>query len=296
VKAIQALLMLLVAARAAGGGAPPLNVVTLNSVLTEVAREVGADAVHVTGLVRPGVDPHTFSPTPADIRTLADADLVLASGLSIEAYVDRLVAGSVFGGRVVRVGDRVPLVLSLPGRGGSGERDPHWWHSIANVIAAAEIVRGELARLRPESAADFARNAARFQGRLAQLQSWAAREVDRLPPGRRLLVTSHDAFGYLAHDYGFEVHPVNGLSTESEADAKHLASLVDLIRRQKVRSVFVESSANPRLVEKLLQETGARMGGRLYADGLGAAGSGAEDYVSMYRSNIATIVDGLSLP
>jgi len=288
--------MLLVAARAAGGGAPPLNVVTLNSVLTEVAREVGADAVHVTGLVRPGVDPHTFSPTPADIRTLADADLVLASGLSIEAYVDRLVAGSVFGGRVVRVGDRVPLVLSLPGRGGSGERDPHWWHSISNVIAAAEIVRGELARLRPESAADFARNAARFQGRLAQLQSWAAREVDRLPPGRRLLVTSHDAFGYLAHDYGFEVHPVNGLSTESEADAKHLASLVDLIRRQKVRSVFVESSANPRLVENLLQETGARMGGRLYADGLGAAGSGAEDYVSMYRSNIATIVDGLSLP
>jgi zinc/manganese transport system substrate-binding protein len=109
-------------------------------------------------------------------------------------------------------------------------------------------------------------------------------------------VTSHDAFGYFAHDYGFTVHPVNGLSTESETDAKHLAGLVDLIRRKGIPAIFVESSANPRMVENLLGETGVRLGGTLYADGLGPAGSGAEDYVAMYRRNVGAIVGALSGP
>jgi zinc/manganese transport system substrate-binding protein len=224
-----------------------------------------------------------------------DADLVLASGLHLEAYLDRLVTSAGPRGRVVRVGDLVPLVLSAPGeRAGAG--DPHWWHSIGNVIFATDVVRSELARLRPGSAAAFSRNAADYRRRLEALRSWAEAEVARLPAGRRQLVTSHDAFGYLAHDFGFTVHPVNGLSTESEADARHLAGLVDFIRAEKVGAVFVESSANPRLVRNLLEETGARLGGTLYADGLGPAGSGAEDYVSMYRHNISTIVGGLSAP
>ena len=108
------------------------------------------------------------------------------------------------------------------------------------------------------------------------------------------LVTSHDAFGYFAHDYGFTVHPINGLSTESEADAKHLAGLVDLIRRERIRAIFVESSTNPRLVENILGETGARLGGTLYADGMGPSGSGAETYDSMFRHNVEAIVSALS--
>ena len=164
------------------------------------------------------------------------------------------------------------------------------------MIAAADLVRAEFSRERPASADAFARNALAYRRRLAALKAWVSAEVARLPPARRQLVTSHDAFGYFARDYGFAIHSINGLSTESEADARHLAALIDLIRREKIRAVFAESSANPRLVANLLEETGARLGGTLYADGLGPAGSGAESYEAMYRHNVLAIVGALSGP
>jgi ABC-type Zn uptake system ZnuABC Zn-binding protein ZnuA len=296
-KPTRALLVLAAAFAVAAGRAvgAPIRVVTLSTVLTEIAREVGGSEVVVSGLVRPGVDPHVFNPSPADIRMLVDADLVLASGLRLEPYLERVVASSAPSGLVVAVGDRVPLVLTMAdGTSGAAEKDPHWWHSIGNVIFATDLVRSELARLRPASAQAFAANAGRYRRKLEALQSWASLEAARLPAGRRILVTSHDAFAYLAHDYGFTVRPVSGLSTESEPDARRLAQLVDFVRAERVGAVFVESSASPRLVESLIAETGVRLGGTLYADGLGPAGSGAEDYASMYRHNLSAIVDALA--
>lgn len=295
-KAATALLVSVLAALRLAAGPQPESVVrvaTLNPVLTEIAREVGGDAVRVDSLVGPGVDPHTFNPSPADVRILTDADLVLASGLSLEPYVGRLVSGAGLRGRVLEVGERVPLILTVPG---TAERDPHWWHSIPNVSAAADLVRSELTALRPDHAAAFAERALRYQGRLRDLGRWAEAEVSKLPVSRRQLVTSHDAFAYLAHDLSFTVHPVNGLSTEDEASARHLVALVAFIRRESVRAIFVESGANARLVENLVEETGTRLGGRLVADGLGSPGSGADTYESMYRSNLRAIVDGLSGP
>jgi zinc/manganese transport system substrate-binding protein len=297
-KTARALAAWCLASGALAGAAPapaPIRVVTLNPVLTEVARAVGGGEVAVTGLVQAGVDPHTFNPSPAEVRSLAEADLVLASGLNLEAYLGRLVAGAVTTARVVAVGDAVPLVLSLPRRDGA-EQDPHWWHSLGNMAFAVDLIRGELARLRPSASDGFRRRARAYQGRLQALGQWVSSQVALVPPERRVLVTSHDAFGYFAHDYGFTVHAINGLSTEGEADARHLAALVDLIRREHVRAIFVESSANPRVVENLLEETGARLGGTLYADGLGPPGSGAETFDAMYRHNVAAIVGALSGP
>jgi zinc/manganese transport system substrate-binding protein len=281
---------------AAEPGTGPLRVVTLTTVLTEIAQEVGGGEVDVTGLVQPGVDPHTFNPSPADVRLVVDADLVLASGLNLESYLDRLVASVGPKGRVVAVGDGAPLVLSILRPGGVGETDPHWWHSIDNMRFAVELVRSEFARLRPGSKEEFARNARAYERRLEDLRTWVAQEVATLPAPRRQLVTSHDAFAYFGHDYGFVVHPINGLSSEGEADAKHLAALIDLIRGEKIRAIFAESTVNPRLVENLLDETGARLGDTLYGDGLGPPGSGAETYDSMYRHNVQAIVRGLSAP
>ena len=271
---------------------PPLRVVTLCTVLTEVAREVGGEQAAVVGLIRPGVDPHVFNPSPADIRKIADAEVVLASGFGLEAYLDRLVAGSGSKGHVLAVGDALPSAAIT----GGGEKDPHWWNSIDNVVLAVDIVRAELARARPGSAEEFSANARAYQARLRDLKAWAAREIAGLPPGRRHLVTSHDAFGYFARDYGFTVHAINGLSTDSEADAKHLAGLIDLIRSEQIPAVFAENSANPRLVGNLVRETGVRLGATLYADGLGPPGSGAETYDAMYRHNVRAIVEALSAP
>jgi len=279
---------------AQGAQTPPLRVGSLTTVLSEIAREVGGSHVSVVGLVQPGVDPHTFNPSPADIRAVADAEVVLASGLSLEAYLDRLVAGSGSSGRVVAVGDALPEAVAMAGVPGAGERDPHWWHSLDCMLIATDIVRAEFAKARPAAAADFSANAEAYQARLRGLKAWAAAEIGRLPPNRRHLVTSHDAFGYFARDYGFEVHAISGLSTDSEADARHLAGLIDLIRRERIPAVFAEDSANPRLVENLVRETGVRLGATLYADGLGPPGSGAETYDSMYRHNVRAIVDALS--
>ncbi len=281
-------------ALSASAGPPSLRVATLNTVLTEIAREVGGREVEVVGLVAPGVDPHAFNPSPADIASVVDADVVLASGLNMETYLDRLAAVVGPRGRLVAVGDGLASPIAMPPAAGRAERDPHWWHSIANMLAAVERVRVEFARARPGQSGVFAANAADYSARLRELGSWAGGEIAMLPAERRVLVTSHDAFGYFARDYGFRILAISGLSTESEADARNVARLIDLIRRERVGAVFAESSVDPRLVENLVRETGVRLGGTLYADGLGPRGSGAETYDSMYRHNVLAIVGALA--
>jgi zinc/manganese transport system substrate-binding protein len=296
------LLILFVAAVGApmhAAGEPPLRVVTLHTVLTEIAREVGGPRVEVTGLVQPGIDPHAFDPSASDMRTLVDADVTLVSGLRLETYLDRLVAQHGPHGHVLIVGDALSGVRSLPGERAAlsaREPDPHWWHSIDNVIFATDLVRAEFSRVRPALTDEFARNAKAYEERLIALKGWTDREIARLPQASRHLVTSHDAFGYFARDYGFTVHPIAGISTESEPNAKHLAQLIGLIRAEHIRAVFAETNVNPQLVSNLVSETGVRLGGSLYADGLGPANTDATTFDSMYRHNVRAIVGGLSGP
>jgi ABC-type Zn uptake system ZnuABC Zn-binding protein ZnuA len=280
---VQILALAMMASAGVFAGEDRVRLVTLSTVLTEVAVQVGGSQVAVDGLVLPGVDPHTFNPSPRDIRAIVDADLVLASGLNVEGYLNRLLANDVSAGRVLLVGDALSSPITSISRNGIVEEDPHWWHSIDNVLAAVEIVRSELTRLRPAHAEEFAANAKAYSLRLAGLKEWVASKVGTLPPDKRILVTSHDAFGYFARDYGFTVQSLNGFSTEGEPDARRLAAVVDLIRSRAIRAVFVEGGVNPSLVENLRRETGVRLGGTLYADGLGPPGSGADTFESMYR-------------
>ena len=283
-------------------GDQPLRVVTLNTVLTEVAREVGGDQVVVNGLVKPDVDPHSFDPSASDIRKLAEADVVLASGLNLDSFLDRIAVNTGGKARVVKIGDALPSVLSMvdgrdhahaPKGDVNAEQDPHWWHSIDNVLFASELVCAEYARLRPSSAAEFVRNTQAYRRRLLALKTEMTREIDTLPPAKRHLVTSHEAFGYFARDYGFTVHAISGLSTDSEPDARHLATLIDLIRREHIKAVFAESSVNSKLIANLVRETGVHLGGTLYADGLGVAGGDAATYEAMVRHNVRTVVESL---
>lgn len=282
---------------------PKLKIVTLNTVLTEIAHEVGGGNVEVRGLVRPGVDPHGFEPSAADLRVLLEADLILASGLQLEPYLDRLPEKIGARGRILKVGDALHGLIAAgddhghEGHGHAshdhGEQDPHWWHGIDHVIAAVALVRDELARQRPAEAGDFFRHAAAYEQRLQALKAWAGAEMAVIDPGSRHLVTSHDAFAYLARDYGLQVHAINGLSTDSEPSAKHLAALIRLIREKKIRAVFAENNVNPRVVANLIGETGVRAGGTLYADGFGPPGSDAITYEAMYRHNVRVIVEAL---
>jgi zinc/manganese transport system substrate-binding protein len=300
---LRILIVFFAATKSFAGAEKPPRVATLNTVLTEIAQQVGGENVVVDGIVHPGVDPHAFDPSAADMRALTEADLVLASGLQPDSYPDRLVTQFKGKGTVLLVGDRLPIALTVSqtnhlefhhdSKSTPGEIDPHWWHSLENVTLVTDLVRDALTKLRPDLGEQFAKRASAYRTQLLGLKSWADTEFRQVPPAERYLITSHDAFGYLAHDYGFEVHAISGLSTEGEPNAKHLAALIDLIRRKKIHAVFAENNVNPSVIANLVAETGVKLGGTLYADGLGPSDSDASNYEAMYRHNVRTIVEGL---
>jgi zinc/manganese transport system substrate-binding protein len=277
--------------------AAPLRVVAMHTVLAEFAQEMGGGEVELVCMVPAGSDPHVFNPAPSDVTMLAKADLVLATGLGLEPYFDKLIAQSGTRAVVFRAGAYFNPALGAPHRDVQtlpGEADPHWWHSPSLARKVAVALQAELTRLRPAASSAIDERAARLLRRLDALDAWARSEVSRIPSSRRLLITSHEAFGYLARDYGFQVHALLGLNPDSEPDARSLSQLITLIRREKIRVVFADNTENPKLFASMLRESGARLGSTLYADGLGPQGSLADTYERMFRYNLSAILGGLS--
>ncbi len=272
-------------------GAAPLKVATLSTVLADVARGVGGDRVAVVEIVRPGVDPHEFQPTPGDVQQAAGADIVLVSGKGLEGYLAKLEEGAGGRAKFTDVGARVGASLKIREEGRTLE-DPHWWHSVANVRRAAEVVREVFARADPPDATEFARHAAAYAAGLDALDAAVKLKVAELPRERRKLVTSHDAFGYFARDYGFTVYSIEGVSTAEQPSTRRVAELLRTIRAQQVKAVFFESTQNPKVIAEITRETGATVGGELFADGLAAEGEAAT-YAGMMRHNVNTVVDAL---
>jgi zinc/manganese transport system substrate-binding protein len=217
---------------------------------------------------------------------------VLASGLGLESYLDKLAANSGTQGIIVAVGDGLrdrPADAGPPGR---QEADPHWWNSVAATKQVVREVAAAMAAQRPAAAAGFAARADALVARLDALDAWTRTQLAELPSEHRQLVTTHDAFGWFARDYGFTVHPISGLSPEADPDARDFARLAQLIRSQRIPAVFIEDSENSKLAAALAREAGVRLGGVLYPDGLVPAADGAT-YDAMFRHNVLTIVAGL---
>ena len=282
-------------------GADTLKIASFSTVLTEIAQQVGGNHVTVVGLLQPGQDPHEYQPTPDDLKQAADANLILLSGKHIEHYLDKVQQAT--GGKAasLAVGDALPNLKMKadpdePAEKAAADRngmidDPHWWNSISNVEKATVIVRDELIKLDPADRADYESNAKAYLAKLADLDKWAKRKVAELPRDKRKLVTSHDAFQYFSRDYGFKVYAIEGVSTETEPSDRHIADLIDGIRKQQVKAIFLESMLNPKVSTEITKETGAKIGGTLYADGLGD-GDGST-YDGMMRHDVSTIVDAL---
>ncbi len=271
--------------------AAPLKVASLSTVLSDVARQVGGDRVQVEEIVKGGVDPHEFSPSPSDVQTVTEADMVLISGKGMEGYLAKLEQGA-DAKKFVNVGDRLGNSLKLVEDGKKIE-DPHWWHSVANVKKAADLVRDALIAADPTDKDAFTANAAAYQTKLDALDKAIKLKVAELGRDKRKLVTSHDAFQYFARDYGFKIYPIEGVSTAEEPSTRKVAELLGTIKQEKVKAVFFENTQNPKVIEQITKETGARLGGELYADGLGAPGGDAATYEAMMKHNVNTVVDAL---
>ena len=277
----------------AAARADKLRISSFSTVLTEIAREVGGCRVIVTGHLKPGADPHDFEPKPADLKTVAAADLVLLSARHLEGYVDKLHEAA--GGRasILAVGDQLPALRVSPGAGerSHGSEDPHWWHSIGNIARATRVVRDEMSRLRPEDKTAFDANASVYLEKLEKLERWVKAKVAELPRDRRKLVTSHDSFGYFATEFGFTVYPIAGISTDEQPGSRKVAELIGTIRALGVKAVFSEKSENPKVLQQITRETGARLGGELLADGPGPDDLGTVE--AMFRHNVTAIVEAL---
>ncbi len=292
-RTVSALCLLVAAfggdAHAAGGR---VKVASLSTVLTDLARHIGQDRVEVIEIVKAGVDPHEFQPSPGDVQQVAGADVVLVSGKGLEGYLTKLEQSTGTKSKFVDVGGSLSASLKLREEAKTIE-DPHWWHSIANVKQAVLVVRNTLIKADPADKEAFAAAAASYADRLDALDNAVKLKVAELPREKRKLVTSHDAFQYFARERGFKIYPIEGISTEAQPSSKETANLIETIKKQGVKAVFFENIENPKVVTSITQETGAKVGGELYADGLGAEGSDAATYETMMHHNVWTIVDAL---
>lgn len=272
--------------------AKPVSVACLSTILGDVSRNVGGDKIQVEDIVEPGVDPHEFQPTPTDVMQVVSADVVFVSGKGIEGYLTKLEesAGGKLGKFIV-VGDALGTSLKLIEDGRSIE-DPHWWQSVRNVRKAALIVRDTLSKVDPPDADAFKANAAAYDAKLDALDQFVKLKVAELPRDKRRLVTTHDAFQYFARDYGFKIYPIEGVTTGQEPSSKAVTELLDTIKSQRVKAVFFENIENPKVIGVITKETGAKIGGELYADGL-TKDPEAATYDAMMRHNVSTIVDSL---
>lgn len=275
-------------------GADKIRVSSFSTILTEVAQQVGGDRVEVTGHVKPGVDPHDFEPKPSDLKTVSNAQLVLLSAKHLEGYVGKLREATGTSAALVEVGDRgmrsLRLSVQHDDHAHEGE-DPHWWHSARNVAQATKVVRDELTKISPADKAVFAANAKAYLARLEGLQDWVEAKVAELPRNQRKLVTNHDAFGYFAKEFGFTVIPIVGVSANEQPGSKKVAELIAQIKSTGVKAIFSENIANPKVIQEITKETGAKFGGELYSDGLGSGE--ASTIEGMFKHNVTTIVEAL---
>ncbi|MEX1118007.1 MAG: zinc ABC transporter substrate-binding protein [Terrimicrobiaceae bacterium] len=279
-------------------GSEKLVVASLSTVLSDFARQVGGERVEVVEVVKAGDDPHLFEPGPGDVKTISKAKIVLANGLGFEGYLDKLKAGVGKGPVFVIAGDAVkPLMMAHDHEHHDHDHDhgdgadPHWWHSVSNAKLAVREVRDAFIKADPAGAATYQANTQTYLRALEELEQACKLEVAKLPKSQRVLVTSHDALGYFANDHGFTVLAVQGVSTSDQPSSKKIKDLIDKIKALGVKAIFAENIENPKVLEELTRETGAVMGGVLYADGLGEGQEGT--YEGMVRHNVTTIVRAL---
>jgi zinc/manganese transport system substrate-binding protein len=297
------LTLVLVALAASTRAAEPVRAVATFSILADLVREVGGANVTVSSLVGPDADAHGYSPAPGDSRTLARADIVVINGLGFEGWIERLVKAS---GAKAALVVAAKGIATIPGRHahthdhapGVGDEadhaaDPHAWQSIANVKVYVANIRDGLAKADPAHAADYAANATSYLAKLDALDAEIRAAIASIPPEHRRVITTHDAFGYFSAAYGLRFIAPQGVSTDSEASPRDVAQIIRQIRRDKVPAVFLETIADPRLMEQIARESGAKIGGKVYSDALSGPAGPAPTYLDMMRANLRAFREAL---
>jgi zinc/manganese transport system substrate-binding protein len=264
-----------------------LNVVASFSILGDFVRAVGGDRVNVTTLVGPDSDVHVYTPAPSDAKRIAEAKLVIVNGLGLEGWLPRLVQSSGSKATVVTASAGIaPLKLG-------SAADPHAWQSVPNAKIYVTDIANALAAADPDDAEFFRTQAKAYLEKLEALDREVREAVAKIPTERRKVISTHDAFGYFAAEYGIQFVAPLGVSTETEPSARDIAGIIGQIRAQKIPAVFLENISDDRLIRRIAAETGAKVGGTLISDGLTGEKGLAPTYIDMVRHNIKALTSAL---
>ena len=298
---------------AASARAEPMPVVTSFTILADMTRQIGGERVQVHSLVGENGNAHAFQPSPSDARRLGSAKLVIINGLGFEGWIERLVRASGYPGKVA-VASAGIKALDMPegchhhhhhGEHGHdhahhhdhdhghshthGGSDPHAWQDAGNALQYVDNITAALSEADPDGKALYASNAERYKGEIKALDAVIRQAFAALPEARRRVVTSHDAFAYFGRAYGMKFIAPLGINSEVEPSAREVGWLIRQIRQEQIPAVFMENITDPRLIERISKESGARLGGTLYSDSLSDKNGPAPTYLKMMRYNADTL-------
>ncbi|MBO3457425.1 zinc ABC transporter substrate-binding protein [Aetokthonos hydrillicola Thurmond2011] len=271
-----------------------LKVVATNTVLCDLTKQIAVNTVDLTCLIKAGSDPHIYQATPEDRKAIEDGKLILYGGYNFEPSLIKLIKATSNPAPKIAVDEvAVPNPQKFE-EDGKVENDPHVWHNAQNGIRMVEVIESNLAKVAPENAALYTKNAKAIITEITQIDRWIKSQINTIPPASRTLVTTHDALGYYSKAYGIPVAALEGISTEEKPTAAKVKQTVETVKKAKVSTIFAELSINPKLIETVAKEANVKVSDReIFADGLGEAGSEGDTYQHMLAANTKTIVEGL---
>lgn len=278
---------------------PKIKVTTTVNMVSDLVRQIGAGHVEVVEIMGPGVDPHLYKASANDVVKLQEADAIFYVGLLLEGKMEEVLGKLKDGGKpVYAVTENIDANRLLKPDEFEGHFDPHIWFEVLLWKETIDVVVSSLGKLDPANKFDYEANGKTAKAKMDELQQWAEAKVTEIPLQKRILVTSHDAYNYFGRAYGFKVVALQGISTVSEAGLADRTKLVDFIKSQKVKAIFVETTVSPEAIKAIALDAGVTVGGELFSDAMGGRGQmeGELDlgtYEGMIRHNLTTIVNAL---
>jgi ABC-type Zn uptake system ZnuABC Zn-binding protein ZnuA len=269
------------------------TVVASTTMLADLTEQLAGDDLEVVGIMSPGGDPHLYQPTPNDAKAIANSDLVIRSGLKLEGWIDDLLENAGGERPIVTASEGVDAIKSEAQYAGI---DPHFWFDLqAWQIATKNVSKALIDLVGPDSdeADRIRRRTEQYLERVERLDGWVQEQLATIPKDQRVLITSHDAFGYFGRAYEIDVVAIQGISTEQEASQRDVARIVEIVRKRNAPAVFVETSVNPALIKQVARETGAEVAGPLYSDSIGKEGGPAGTFVGTVAENVRMITENL---
>ncbi|EJF80842.1 hypothetical protein MCO_00074 [Bartonella sp. DB5-6] len=273
-----------------------LRVVASFSILADLVKNVGGDYISMTILVGSNANTHTYEPTPRDAQALRNAHIIFINGLHLEGFIDRLITASGTKALLVEVSANIPP-LEIKNKEHSAQHkhhsaiDPHAWQTIPNVEIYIKNIATAFCKIDQQSCASYRKNSEAYIQKLKEAQKKLKLKIATIPKDKRVIITSHDAFGYFAQEYGFTILAPQSASTEAEATAADVAKLIKQIKTHKAAALFVEKISNSHLIKQISKETGLKIGGTLYSDALSDKNGPAATYLDMMEYNVKTIID-----